>query len=138
MQHNSTDHKAMPAVSTILVVGDEIVIRALVSEFLRDEGYIVIEASDTDEAATIVATKVPDLIVTDLRNPDARDGFELRERVRAFHATVPLIITSTKLADTADVANGRTHFLSKPYRLDALTELIQFELADRQEGGEHK
>ena len=40
--------------ATVLIVEDEILIRMLLSEALRQAGYTVIEAADADEALTVL------------------------------------------------------------------------------------
>lgn len=112
----------------ILVVEDEMLLRAMLSEILRDAGYAVIEAGSGDEAMTILSEQSPDLIVTDVRMPGSIDGIQLTALVRATNLTLPIIITSAHLVHIADPTNGRTHFLPKPYDFDAVTELIGREL----------
>lgn len=126
-----TPPRPIPVPSTILVVEDEFLIRVMLSEVLRDEGYIVIEACNPDDAMKILSTNLPDLIVTDVRMPGTLDGIAFTAKVREIDLTLPIIITTTHIVDVADPANGRTHFLTKPYRFDALIELVQRELAHR-------
>ena len=55
----------------VLIVEDEILIRALLSEALRQEGYAVIEAANADEAFMVLhATPDPDVLITDVRMPE--------------------------------------------------------------------
>jgi DNA-binding response OmpR family regulator len=42
-----------PRIRRIVVVEDEVLIRALIAEELRLEGFSVIEATDSDEAARL-------------------------------------------------------------------------------------
>ena len=112
----------------ILVVEDEALLRAMLSEILRDAGYAVIEAGSGDEAITVLLEKSPDLIITDVRMPGTVDGLQLTALVRATNLTLPIIITSAHQVHIVDPANGRTHFLPKPYDFDAVTELIGREL----------
>ena len=69
-----------------------------------------------------------DLIVTDVRRPGSIDGVQLTALVRETNLTLPIKITSAHLVHIDDPANGRTHFLTKPYDVDALIELIGHEL----------
>lgn len=127
----STAKEPITLPSTILVVEDEVLIRAMVGELLRDEGYIVIEAGNAEEAMTILATKAPDLIVTDVRMPGELDGIALTAMIRETDKSVPIILTTTHLVELAGLLDSRTHFFPKPYSLTALTELIKIELTNR-------
>lgn len=117
--------------STVLVVEDEVLIRAMAAELLREKGYIVIEAGNADEALTILAAKLPDLVVTDVRMPGVLDGIALTAMIRETDKSLPIILTTTHLVEQAELVNSRTHFLPKPYRLEALADLIELELTNR-------
>ena len=55
--------------ATILVVDDEPNQRALLADFLRDEGYQVTEAGDGTAALARVRNGGIDLLLTDVRMP---------------------------------------------------------------------
>ena len=128
MSLNVTRTETPDTSAQILVVEDEVLLRAMLSEVLRDAGYSVIEASNGDEAMVILSEMSPDLMVTDVRMPGSIDGIQLTALIRATNVKLPIIITSAHLVHVADPANGRTHFLPKPYDFDAVTELIGHEL----------
>lgn len=58
----------------ILVVDDEILIREVVKEYLKEEGYNIFEASDGKEAITIALNNPIDLIIMDIMMPNM-DGY---------------------------------------------------------------
>jgi DNA-binding response OmpR family regulator len=58
----------------ILVVEYDPLIRELVVETLRDEGFHVIHASDGEEALAWCKRRVADVLVTDIRPPGPFDG----------------------------------------------------------------
>ncbi|MBN9126842.1 MAG: response regulator, partial [Nitrosospira sp.] len=62
--------------NTILVVDDEIGIRELLSEILRDEGYRVALAENAGEARNWRKRTRPDLVLLDIWMPDT-DGITL-------------------------------------------------------------
>ena len=78
----------MPA---ILVVDDEKSIRIGLTEFLREDGYEVCSAEDTDEALEYVHARDFDIVVTDLVMPGA-SGVELLRRVRRDFPRVPVVM----------------------------------------------
>lgn len=109
----------------ILVVEDELLIRLMLSDELRDLGHHVIEACDAAEALAILETVGPDLIVSDVRMPGSPDGMGLLALVRDAHPTLPVIITSGHLHPTQAFAEGATRFLAKPYKMEAVVETAQ-------------
>lgn len=112
----------------ILVIEDELLIRTMLCEALRQEGYAVIEASNADDALGILAVIVPDLIVTDVRMPGSLDGTQLLAKLRKTNSTLPVIVTSGHLQHLADRTNDHTHFLSKPYTFETLINIVRREL----------
>lgn len=62
---------------TVLVVEDEVLLRLVVAEYLRDCGFKVIEAAHADEAVMVL--KQPDLridvLFSDIEMPGSLDGF---------------------------------------------------------------
>lgn len=114
----------------ILVVEDEILIRLMMSEGLRDEGYHVIETFNADEALVILETAIPDVLVTDVRMPGSIDGLGLLRVVREKHSTLPVILTSGHLEPAEAVAEGATQFVAKPYTVETLVREVRISLGD--------
>jgi DNA-binding NtrC family response regulator len=101
--------------TSILLVEDELLIRLIVAEELRDAGHHVIEACDADDAVIILQATKPDLIISDVRMPGSMDGLGLLAHVREVLPGLPVIITSGHLDPAEARAQGATLFLSKPY-----------------------
>jgi CheY-like chemotaxis protein len=96
------------------VVEDEVVIRMLMADVLRDEGYQVIEAANGDEGKDILLSgQDVDLIITDVRMPGKIDGIELTTISKQMYPKRPVIVVSGHLPPTA--ANSADEFLQKPY-----------------------
>jgi DNA-binding NtrC family response regulator len=121
-----------PSASTpkcILVVEDELLIRMMVSEELRDAGYDVIEACNADEALIVLKTPVRiDLVISDVRMPGSIDGLGLLAVVRACFPTMPVIITSGHSEPSLAMAGGATRFVIKPFSLGFVREAVRAEL----------
>ena len=67
-----------PPGPSVLVFEDEVMVRALMVETLRDAGCVVTEAASADEAVrALKAAAAPDVMVTDVRLPGAMNGLEL-------------------------------------------------------------
>jgi len=114
----------------VLIVEDELLVRMIVSDVLRDAGYSVIEAASGDEAAEILSSGVPvDLVFSDVRMPGALDGIALLGFVRSILPNVPVVITSGHLQAGLAMTDGATRFLAKPYRVEQVLRLVDDELA---------
>ncbi len=117
--------KASPeaAPPRILVVEDEILIRTLLAEVLREEGATVIEAATADEAwSFLVSGGEVDLIVSDLHMPGSLNGLQLAQRIRDQGLSLPIIITSGNPGPGSFIKIGV--FIQKPYEFYKLIALI--------------
>jgi len=113
----------------ILVVEDELLIRLMVSEELRDAGYDVIEAFNADEALAVLNTRGHiDLIFSDVRMPGPLDGIDLLALVKKAHPSLPVIITSANLHPDVAITNGAARFLPKPYISEQVMSAVADEL----------
>lgn len=119
--------------STILVVEDEHGLRRLVSQFLRCEGFRVIEAGDGGEGVERFLDSGPfDLVLLDLNLP-VFDGVEACRQIKRHEPAQRLMICSAAiLRDHEDAlwGMGVDHFLTKPYRPDVLLAHIRREIDD--------
>jgi two-component system, NtrC family, nitrogen regulation response regulator NtrX len=113
--------------SDILVVDDEIGIRELLSEILRDEGYSVRLAENGDQARRERLRARPDLVLLDIWMPDT-DGISLlKEWARAGQLTMPVVMMSGHATiDTAVESTklGASDFLEKPIALQKLLSTV--------------
>jgi CheY-like chemotaxis protein len=129
----ATSDRTVPAAHTILIVEDEVLIRLVIAEYLRDCGYTVHEAAHADEAMTILETVGIgiDLVFTDIRMPaGSMDGFGLAQWIRQHHPDVNVIITSGAARST-EIAGDLCEqgpLLAKPYEpaaaLDRIKQLL--------------
>ena len=81
-QERSADAPAELDGVTVLVVDDQLDARDLMQRILADAGAEVITAAAADDALTLVETRKPDVVVSDIGMPDV-DGFELLRLIRA-------------------------------------------------------
>ncbi len=64
--------------ATLLLVEDEVLIRLTVADYLRDCGYHVIEASNAQEALSVLTSDIDiDIVFSDVQMPGTIDGFGL-------------------------------------------------------------
>jgi two-component system, response regulator PdtaR len=87
--------RLQPRTARILVVEDEVLIRAVIAEELRLAGFSVIEAGRADEALTYIkAGEQVDLIFSDIQTPGSLNGLQLAEALRDQYPDIPVILTS--------------------------------------------
>ena len=113
--------------SQILVVDDEVGIRELLSEILRDEGHQVRLAENAGEARMVRSRGRPDLVLLDIWMPDT-DGISLlKEWATNGQLTMPVVMMSGHgTIDTAVEATriGAYGFLEKPIALRKLLTTV--------------
>ncbi|MBI4520589.1 MAG: sigma-54-dependent Fis family transcriptional regulator [Gemmatimonadetes bacterium] len=117
----------------VLVCDDEMLIRLWLEEHLREEGYAAEGVADGTTLLSALEREPADLILLDLRLPDA-SGLDLLPRIRALDPTLPVImITAYGEVETAVAAvrAGAHHFLEKPIQLPELLLLIEQALETR-------
>ena len=116
----------------ILVVDDELGIRALLSEILTDEGHTVEVAENAAEARACRERLRPDLVLLDIWMPDVDGITLLKEWGATGHLTMPVIMMSGHgTIDTAVEATkfGAMAFLEKPVTLQKLLRAVEQGLA---------
>ena len=104
---------------TVLVVEDEVLIRLVIADYLRDCGYKVHEAVSGEEAIAILqAPEVSiDVVFSDVEIPGSMDGFALARWVRANKPGMEIILTSgiERSADIAATLCEAGPLMKKPY-----------------------
>ena len=107
----------------VLVVDDEIGIRELLSEILRDEGYQVRLAENASQARELRGQGRPDLVLLDIWMPDTDGITLLKEWAASGMLTMPVVMMSGHgTIETAVEATriGAFDFLEKPIALQKL------------------
>ncbi len=106
----------MSAMTTVLVVDDEPIVRDVVVRYLQRDGFDTLEAGDGDVARAIIETGAPDLVVLDVMLPGT-DGLALCRWIRA-GSTLPVIMLTAR-GEAADrivgLEIGADDYLTKPF-----------------------
>jgi DNA-binding NtrC family response regulator len=114
--------------ATILVVDDEMGIRALLSEILTDEGHTVELAENAAQARAVRERARLDLVLLDIWMPDVDGITLLKEWSASSQLAMPVIMMSGHgTIDTAVEATkfGATAFLEKPITLQKLLRAVE-------------
>ena len=116
---------------TLLLVEDEHILRGLVAQFLRHEGFQVVEAGDGSEGVERFSDSGPfDLALVDLNLPDF-SGVEVCRRIKRVRPGQRLMICSAAILrdhEHALAALGVDHYLTKPYHPEVLVAHIAQEI----------
>ena len=118
---------------TLLLVEDEGAVRRASAEFLRQQGYTVIEAKDGLEALELAhkhATAI-DLLVTDVVMPNMSGG-ELARELAQLRPDMRFLFVSGYAGKTVldhKVVDLNTNFLQKPYTLKQFSLKIRSALS---------
>jgi PAS domain S-box-containing protein len=108
-----------------LVVDDNAGVRATVARLLRQIGFDVTEASDSNECIALVRS-APGfaLAVVDRTMPD-RSGEETIAALREVAPDLPVVLMSGYLGKKSMVANEQVTFLQKPMTIDQLRDAVR-------------
>jgi DNA-binding NtrC family response regulator len=107
----------------VLVVDDDIEMASMSAMALGVQGWHTIVANDPLAAATIARDFPIDVLVTDLDMP-GMSGIELAGVVRVHHANLPVVLVSGARLSQPPMVEPPFTFLAKPFRLQALFDVI--------------
>lgn len=110
----------------VLIVDDEESMRWFLERALRREGYDVSTAHDGPEAIRQAQSKLPDLVLTDVRMP-GMDGVALMRALRSIAPAAPVVLmTAYGAVDDALAAmkQGAADYVTKPLRVEQVREVV--------------
>ena len=118
-------HPAAAASLTILVVEDDRALRELLRITLESSGYKVLAAADAAEALRLAEPpgRAIALLVSDVMMP-GMTGPDLARRLRASRAGLEVLLVSGYSRDS-QLLDPRVAFLQKPFRPQALTDMVR-------------
>jgi len=117
----------MPA--SILIVEDEPAILELVAINLEHAGYETLRAKNAEEAAQVLVSALPDLVLLDWMLP-GQSGLSLARRLRADSRTreLPIIFLTARAEELDKVAGlevGADDYITKPFSTKELVARIR-------------
>ncbi len=113
---------------SILIVDDEQDIRELIGDILRDEGFTVRLAGNSDDCMAEINAEPPALMILDIWLKDSRmDGIDILKTVKRDNPDVPVVIISghgnIEIA-VAAIKQGAYDFIEKPFNIDQLMVVV--------------
>jgi len=112
----------------ILVIDDNLDIRLLISEILRDKGFKVREAANFDQAFLEINKKLPDVAIIDVKlDKGDNDGIELLGHIKKIDDDVPVIMISGHANVQMAVDSlklGAFEFIQKPFSPERLLNFL--------------
>lgn len=125
----ATAEQLPAATPVILVVEDDVLIRAATAQYLRGQGYDVLEAVDVPEAVRMLqAMPAIRLVFSDIRLPGGMSGLDLWEIIKRDFPNMKVLFTSGVVAEDVLGHTGIT-FVRKPYFLFEVERKIREALA---------
>jgi CheY-like chemotaxis protein len=123
-------NRPRPIRARVLVVDDELEIRKMVSERLRDKGYDVREAVDGEAALAALPEYRPNIVLLDLMM-DGIGGMETLRRIKAeAPETCVIIVTAIEDMETAraTLGCGASDYVTKPFSMQYLDSVLEVHL----------
>lgn len=114
---------------TILVVDDANSERELVSKYLREAGYKVINATNGKEALQKASEQNPDIVVTDVVMPEM-NGFELCRSLKKNPKTqkLPIVVCTSKNQEIDrlwGMRQGADVYITKPFTQAEILQAVK-------------
>jgi two-component system, response regulator PdtaR len=113
-----------PASPVILLVEDDVLLRWVIADSLRESGFAVVEAANSAEAVRVMEATPIDALFSDIDMPGRMDGLALAQWVHQRRFNTKIILTSGVQKPLGD-AGKYASFLPKPYADDQVEHLLR-------------
>lgn len=111
----------------VLVVDDDPEIRALMRDYIAEEGFSVIEANSVDEAETLISN-IDDiyLVVSDIIMPGTKTGVDLANQIAQVYPVIQILLVSGLPTNDPIIVSARKTFkiLRKPFSKSNFTQTL--------------
>ena len=126
-------HFALAGHASILIIDDEPDVLSMLDLMLSDIGYEVETATSGSRAIALAERRHFDLAVCDLRMP-APDGIATTRGLKAVDPDIDVVIATayaSKETRSDCLQSGAADFITKPFTIEALAEVLERVLARR-------
>lgn len=110
-----------------MIVEDNARLRLELSDYLRDEGFVVSAVADGDEMNTALENQMPSIVILDLNLP-GEDGISISKRLRSALPNVGVIMLTARVRSmdrNEGYAAGADVYLTKPTSPDEIVQVIK-------------
>lgn len=115
----------------VLIVEDNILQRLAIAEWLRADGFVVLEAASADEASLILASHLTvDVVVTDIWMPGMLNGIDFARYIRRAFPHIHVVVVSG-IHSRQEVETDGFAFFQKPYKIEEVSAYITKLISDR-------
>lgn len=132
-RRSEVDENKMEAPKKVLVVEDNEKLRRILVETLSSLDYLSFGVESGDKALEKLETEAFDILITDVKMP-RMDGISLLKKIRKMGKKIPVVmITAYPQVYPAQKAlqEGADGYLSKPFRVEKIDELMRILLEDK-------
>src|SRR5258706_4285767 len=116
----------MPAMTTVLVVDDEPIVRDVVVRYLQRDGFDTLEAADGESARRLIEDGSPQLVVLDVMLPGT-DGLALCRWIGS-RGELPVIMLTARGEEADRIIGlelGADDYVTKPFSPRELTARVR-------------
>jgi len=113
-------------INSILIVDDEVTIRDMLTEMLKDEASKVIAVESGTQALKALSREKFDIVITDVNMPDM-NGYQLLEYIKFVDPIVPVIIMTgyNSIYDVQEaMEKGAVEYIVKPFKKEEIDTYI--------------
>ncbi|HET8997224.1 MAG TPA: response regulator [Acetobacteraceae bacterium] len=107
---------------------DDAPLRSMLAEFLRLEGFTVLETGAVADAKRVLSVRPNiQLVLTDIQMPGGQSGIDLARYVQQTYPAVPILLVSGYFDQTAP---EEFPLIRKPFGLQKLLSVVQMLLSN--------
>lgn len=114
--------------SKIMIVDDSSLIRAVLKNFIREDGRVIIEASDGKEAIEKYKAENPDLVFMDIIMPNGMDGLSAVKEIKKINPNAKIVmVTSVREDKEMNEAKefGIQDYINKPFSKEEIKTVLK-------------
>ena len=110
----------------ILIVDDEIIIRALLLDVLKSDGHEVDAVGNGFDALKLAKKKDFDMVFSDVHMPEM-NGYELLTQFKSYHADIAFVMMDSYPEELSErcLKDGAIHCVHKPFDINELRKVIK-------------
>jgi DNA-binding NtrC family response regulator len=110
----------------VLIVEHDALLKSLTVDIMEDAGFVALQASDADEAVTILEARSDiALLLTSIAMPSSMDGLSLAHTVGKRWPAIKIIIASGQVRLAAHNLRKNSRFFLKPYHAQTMISEIR-------------